>query len=352
MLRGRGAAAAGGAGEERWDAEEGGERGGREGAAGGGTEGAAGGGRRGGVGGGRFGGRGVGVGVGVAVGVLVLVAAWLPAAPLGQEEAGVRSGVAAEDETPLEPLDRGDGVILKHGLDQWAVRRKAVLVVGLESSGSKLVARAVARRIVYPGASRPWGWEGDWDGHGAVGNASLGTFVLHRSLPHNDHFPDLDTILGQLAFLRFEVFVVVATRDREISFRSVLGTHQPDAGVARREHHAAVRALVNLLQQRKYRATVFSHEALVLLGDVYFLQLFDFLNEPLAPGAPPPPPPSPEAFVAPGAAPPPPIPRAFVAPEVREANAKYVAPESLWEALQRAVLFFWAPRRPTVGRAV
>jgi hypothetical protein len=270
---------------------------------------------------------------GLACLMLCIMSMWLPAEPLGQEHAGMWSLEAGEDETPLEPLDRGDGVILKHGLDHWKVRRKAVLVVGPESSGSKLVARAVARRLVYPGETHPTGWEADWDGHGAVGNETLGTFVVHRSLPHNDHFPELGTILSQLHYLRFEVFVVIATRDREISFRSVLATHQPDAAVARREHHAAVRALVQLLKDRKFPTTVFSHEALMLLGDVYYNVLFDFLHEPLASSSPSP------------------IPSGFMPPSSREANAKYIARESLLEAAWRLVMSVWAPRRATVGRA-
>lgn len=76
-------------------------------------------------------------------------------------------------------------------------RTKFVLVVGLESSGSKLAAKMIAMRF---------GPEQDvleWTGHGMFmsqqgwGPEKTGTIVVHRSVPHSDFFPDVESALGQ-----------------------------------------------------------------------------------------------------------------------------------------------------------
>lgn len=163
-------------------------------------------------------------------------------------------------------------------------RTKFVLVVGLESSGSKLAAKLIAMRF-GPGEDAV-----EWSGHRhfltihkpdrSAGLEKSGTVVVHRSLPHWDFFPDVESMLAQALCDGFkEAYMVVATRDRHISFRSKLATHQSDSGVAAREQVAAQVYLRSVLSRGLFPTFVFSYESLMLLGPPYVHELYAFVGE-------------------------------------------------------------------------
>lgn len=100
--------------------------------------------------------------------------------------------------------------------------RRAVLVVGLESSGTKLAAAIVARALLWPhsqwdsldpaATDRDTGrttttstssssWHG---GHGGAFDSSSGTLVLHRSLPHGVERPYFSDVRAIAEVLRRE----------------------------------------------------------------------------------------------------------------------------------------------------
>ena len=141
---------------------------------------------------------------------------------------------------------------------------RCVLVVGPESSGSKLAAQIVAHALVWPG--RPWGAAG-WRGHGDAINVSSGAAVLHRSQPNGGatvHFVDVRGVVALLArdARCAGVRVVVTARDQQLTLRSKLWRHQRVGAVAAHEQRVAAALLRDALAAPSVPTFVWSYEVL------------------------------------------------------------------------------------------
>ena len=150
--------------------------------------------------------------------------------------------------------------------------RRCIVVVGPESSGSKLAARIAAHALVWPDRQF-WGHQG-WRGHGDAANISLGHIVMHRSLPHGDkkpYYPDVRGIVQKLQRTKdCDVRLVVAVRDENIALLSKIQTHQRHVGTAMREQLVATAMLRDLLKEpRAAPIFIWSHEAFNSYQDVY-----------------------------------------------------------------------------------
>jgi len=159
---------------------------------------------------------------------------------------------------------------------------QAVIVVGLESSGSKVAALYVADILEHPELVHDL-----WDAHGARaacfhrGKKHYCTTVLHRSLPHGSCFPQVNQLIEILRENNFkDVKLIVATRDSTISSQSKSWTHQSNPSVANLEQHIAVRQLANLLTNPPSPVYVFSYESYMMLGQAYMAPLLAFLDKP------------------------------------------------------------------------
>ena len=114
----------------------------------------------------------------------------------------------------------------------------AVLVVGPESSGTKLVARITAALLGFSRSGRSGAESARaWPGHGARGSAAAGFLIVHRSLPHAGCFPRLKELLRVLdAGLGVRSFsLVLVTRDPGAALRAKVESHQPDPAAAQLE---------------------------------------------------------------------------------------------------------------------
>jgi hypothetical protein len=157
---------------------------------------------------------------------------------------------------------------------------RCIIVIGTESSGSKLAAQIAAHALVWPDKEF-WGHQG-WRGHGDAANFSLGHAVLHRSFPHGDrwpYYPDIRGIIGKLEKDGgCDVRLVVATRDSQISLQSKVRTHQRHTRTAVREQTMGTAMLHDLLKQPWLCPTfVWSHEAFMSLQEAYAEHFLDFL---------------------------------------------------------------------------
>ena len=117
----------------------------------------------------------------------------------------------------------------------------AVLVVGPESSGTKLAARTAAAMLAFKSTgSRGARAAGNWSGHGCYGAPRRAFLVIHRSLPHNRCFPRIGELLRYLREKHARVSLALVTRSPAAALRSALRSHQPDLRAAQREQATAI----------------------------------------------------------------------------------------------------------------
>lgn len=149
---------------------------------------------------------------------------------------------------------------------------KRYLVIGLESTCTRIVARLMALNLGIINSID------DWDGEDVIESNKYS--VTHRSIPHGSRlekriFPSLkDT-------LYFDI-VVVTSRDINCSLQSKIKAHQPDRGVAIQENDIAIKNLKEILKNKN--TIVFSYEAAQLFQDAYinkFLKSLD-IDSPIA----------------------------------------------------------------------
>jgi hypothetical protein len=142
--------------------------------------------------------------------------------------------------------------------------KKKYLVIGLEASTTRIVARMVAYNLGIIAHID------GWDGHYHIEDDAC--LVAHRSLPHLDRsaFYQLDDIL------KFD-YIIIVTRDWNCSLNSKMRTHQPNPDGAINEHKMGIARLKEIadhvfaynLSQLRW----FSYETAYLLQDSY-IRLF------------------------------------------------------------------------------
>lgn len=136
------------------------------------------------------------------------------------------------------------------------------LVVGLESSCTKIVAKTIAYNlgiIDSPDA---------WDGHEEI--MSDTDLVCHRSLPHHNR----DNFINHEFSRNFDVTIVV-TRDWNCSLISKNNTHTSYWDAAINEHRQGIDSLKDIVGSGT-NVHIFSSETAYLLQEAYTLK---FLKE-------------------------------------------------------------------------
>mmetsp|Transcript_24927 Transcript_24927/g.78038 ORF Transcript_24927/g.78038 Transcript_24927/m.78038 type:complete len:289 (+) Transcript_24927:350-1216(+) len=152
--------------------------------------------------------------------------------------------VAVADVRPVfcQAEEQWASLAAHHGLQHWRKRSPlqalAVLVVGAESAGTKLIAKLCARALLASPAVSD-----GWQGHGSVGMGRK--LVIHRSLPHGAEEPCFVDALALLERFVSETggkaVLVLVDRVEGIALQSKVRTHQPIAAIAKGENRVAQR---------------------------------------------------------------------------------------------------------------
>ena len=150
----------------------------------------------------------------------------------------------------------------------------AVVVVGVESSGSRLAAQTLAAAL---------GVRRGWDGYEDVGN---GVFhVYHRSLPHGPRdpgnlgpFPDIPGMVSLLEERFDKVKIVLTTRDAHVEQCSKLNVHNGGHPGTNIQEMKQAQAVVRDLMVRNYVDVLWSYEALMFIGKPYVMSLYASLG--------------------------------------------------------------------------
>ncbi|WP_417250203.1 hypothetical protein [Celeribacter sp.] len=153
------------------------------------------------------------------------------------------------------------------------IPKKIVFVIGQESSGSRLVAKACAASLGIVGFD-------DWNAIGWTHGADAS--VCHRSLPFGTppRFPDIGRWLSKYGDGN-ELFFVITTRDVTLSDLSKVETFGKSADQVAAEREK-VRATIGEVMASGHPYRFVSYETLMLLGEAYWSELYDALGIPPA----------------------------------------------------------------------
>jgi hypothetical protein len=153
--------------------------------------------------------------------------------------------------------------------------KRAVLVVGPESSGTRLWTEIVCG-MGYAGG---WGHQQQWDAEIPLTKERI---VHRRSLPHDGEWPDMEALLERWTSAGFEVWWLVCCRDWHAMTHSQVGQHVPDLATADKNCRDAYTEIMGSMDCRGPWRMV-TYESLIVNSD----QVIKSLAEWLGAGTPP-----------------------------------------------------------------
>lgn len=153
--------------------------------------------------------------------------------------------------------------------------QRAFLVIGPESSGTRLLTRI----LIQAGCLGQSGHSQRWDGADPVGDP----IVWRRSFPHAGRWPNLPSIIQRLRDLEYELHTVVTTRDWWAMARSQNNGHQHVSSMEEAFSHIqeAYRLIFLGISVADACYTMVSYESLVLRGRAYLAWLMPHLGLPV-----------------------------------------------------------------------
>ena len=137
--------------------------------------------------------------------------------------------------------------------------REAVLVLGPESSGTRLITRI----LIAAGCHGQDGHQQEWDR--ALPGDGRSPLVWRRSFPHGGRWPDVATMVHRLRQRGYAVKAVILAREPQALERSQLRAgHVGDVEEARRRIQEAYRRILTGLAEAGVAYILVPYEALVL----------------------------------------------------------------------------------------
>lgn len=143
---------------------------------------------------------------------------------------------------------------------------KKYLVIGLESTCTRIVSRLIALNLGLISDIN------EWNGEDRIESNDYS--VTHRSIPHGSRlekriFPSLKDVLD------FDV-VVITSRDINCSLQSKTVSHQPDIDTAIKENDIGITNLKEIIENKN--SIIFSYESAQVFQDAYVKQFLKSLD--------------------------------------------------------------------------
>lgn len=163
------------------------------------------------------------------------------------------------------------------------MQSKLVIISGNESSGNKLLCLTLKMSGYEEIKENEFGgWWEDFDSMAYLPDKKI---VVFRSLPHygkstgNRKFEDIIGYCKKAEQLGYDVKVLIPVRDRTSVFKSKFKNHMKDHKVLNEEIVEANNIITSIMISNIDHMLV-SYETLMLLGDIYFDSIMNFLEEP------------------------------------------------------------------------
>ncbi len=150
-------------------------------------------------------------------------------------------------------------------------RPKCIIVIGPESSGSKLAAKVCAHALGLHAF-------GTWNAVGWTDGCKSGHRVCHRSLPYGTgaQFPDLGSMIAEHRD-RYDIRFILTTRDRTLSELSRRARFGKSAHQVSHESDRATTIVKSILRS-EWPSFLWSYETFMMLGKDYLDLLYRFLG--------------------------------------------------------------------------
>jgi hypothetical protein len=149
--------------------------------------------------------------------------------------------------------------------------KKALVVLGYESSGSVFAAKVVSY------VTGKCSYFEEWNGYGFNGSIGDDLVILHRSIPYmrpklwHDEPQELLTL-----FKGYDVQFIICTRDLSISHLSRMKRFGGTNADCVADSHRATMLFKKIIEN--YQCFIFSYETMVALDYAYFKELYRWLN--------------------------------------------------------------------------
>ena len=147
----------------------------------------------------------------------------------------------------------------------------AYIITGPERSGSRFIAKVVSYVV---GLNEEYNWPG-YDLKGTIGDSKI---CLHRSQPFKNlnQFSPLRQFENE--FAGYNLNFILTTRDMSIVKYSKF-LHDPTLSHQKLSHDQKTsRQIISDIIQSRHRSFIWNYETMIYLGDVYFRQLYSFLD--------------------------------------------------------------------------
>ena len=132
------------------------------------------------------------------------------------------------------------------------------LIVGLENSATKVVAKIFATNLNIEGSDK-------YDGHKSLSDDL--NLVQHFSFPYGENRPKRDRNYHPEVNEADWDHIIIVTRDFNCSLKSKLKAHQPNKELALKEHEEGKKNLKKIIKFKNSK--VFSYESWAILRDDY-----------------------------------------------------------------------------------
>ena len=149
------------------------------------------------------------------------------------------------------------------------MKGNCVIVVGPESTGSRLVAKICAHVLGLASF-------GDWDAVGWIENERHR--VCHRSLPYGlpEKWPDV-TRWVRSNWRHSDIRFILVTRDLTLSHLSRRKRFGKSLATCRQQSERARAIMIDIMDNR-YQYLLWSYETFMFLGEAYLRELYEFLG--------------------------------------------------------------------------
>lgn len=150
------------------------------------------------------------------------------------------------------------------------VTKKAFVITGPESSGSRFIARVIAH---VTGKDKRYL---DWNGIKMNGKLGDDLIILHLSQPHNrpTKFSSLRDFKNLLK--GYELKFIITTRDQNIVKKSKIKSYFETAKSAKEHQILSRKILTEIIKHES--CFIWSYETQQYLREIYFQKLYEFLG--------------------------------------------------------------------------
>ena len=148
------------------------------------------------------------------------------------------------------------------------MKNKFVLVIGRASTGSKLIAKLMAHIL---GVTE----YGTWEGHDCPIENNSENIVIHKSLPNDRDWPDVNGIISE--YPDHEIYIIITTREETLAKQSRTDTYHWTEEQEENDKFLS-KNIISSVMNSGNKFFIWSYETFMFLGIDYLISLCKFMG--------------------------------------------------------------------------